>query len=104
MTNLASREEIQLTLDAVRIAPETRSQEMALWRKAELEIRGKSAPPLASPPPPLKLAMRSPVFFVTDRNDEGTPDYSTRFGSRRLDSFELTCGFLGAPANPSTRV
>ncbi len=101
LTNLASREEIQLTLDAVRIAPETRSQEMALWRKPEFEIRGRSVPPLASPPPPLKLAMRSPVFFVTDRNDEGTLDYSTRFGARRLDAFEFTCGFLGAPARNS---
>lgn len=101
MTNLASRDEIQLTLDTVRIAPEKRSQEMALWPKAELEIRGKSAPPLASPAPTFKLAMRSPVFFVTDRNDEATQDYSTRFGSRRLGSFEFTCGFLGAPARNS---
>src|SRR5208282_5829210 len=37
----------------------------------------------------------------TDRNDEGTLDYKTRFGSRRLDPFEYTCGYVGSPARNS---
>ena len=47
------------------------------------------------------MASTSPVFFATDRNDEGTLDYATRFGSRRLDPFEYSCGFLGAPSRHS---
>jgi esterase/lipase superfamily enzyme len=47
------------------------------------------------------MATLSPVFFVTDRNDEGTLDYKTRFGSRRLDPFEYSCAYLGSPARNS---
>ena len=72
---------------------------MSLWSKAETEIH---AQPGGTPGPEEAAAPRkhanSPVLFVTDRNDEKTLDYATRFGSKRLDPFELTCGVLGAPA------
>ncbi len=72
-------------------------RDMMLWRKAEIEAHAKPAP---QPPaaPMAKMAMNSPVFFATDRNDEGGADYANRFGARRLDPAQLTCGFLGAPA------
>jgi esterase/lipase superfamily enzyme len=77
-------------------------KEMELWRKAEVEVHSAPAPALApAPEPARKMATRSPVFFVTDRNDEGTLDYKTRFGARRLDPFETTCGYLGSPARNS---
>ncbi len=101
MTNLASREQVQLALNSIGSAPDVISKEMNLWRKAESEIRAESAPAPASAPPPPNMAMRSQVFFATDRDDEGTLDYTTRFGARRLDPFEFTCGFLGAPARNS---
>ncbi len=41
------------------------------------------------------------MLFATDRDDEGTLDYKTRFGSRRLDVFDYSCGYLGAPARHS---
>ena len=47
------------------------------------------------------MASTSPVYFATDRDDEGTLDYTTRFGSRRLYPLETTCGFLGAPVRHS---
>ncbi len=72
-------------------------RDMMLWRKAEVEAHGQPAPaPPAAPMP--KMAMNSPVFFATDRDDEGGADYANRFGARRLDPAQLTCGFLGAPA------
>ncbi len=70
--------------------------EMDLWRKAEVEVHSAPTQPKAESAP--KMATLSPVFFATDRNDENTLDFSTRFGSRRLDSFEYSCGFLGSPA------
>ncbi len=72
------------------------SQDMALWHKAEMEVHGSAAPAPAEGPAP-KMAMTSPVLFATDRNDEATSDYATRFGARRLNPAEITCGFLGAP-------
>lgn len=71
---------------------------MSLWSKAETEVHSQ----MAGKPEPEAVAPRqpahSPVLFVTDRNDEKTLDYATRFGSKRLDPFELTCGVLGTPA------
>jgi esterase/lipase superfamily enzyme/TRAP-type C4-dicarboxylate transport system substrate-binding protein len=83
-------------------SPAAMGKEMELWRKAEVEVHSTPAP--APPPaaePERKMAMRSPVFFVTDRNDEGTLDYKTRFGARRLDPFEYSCAYLGSPARNS---
>lgn len=74
-------------------------KEMGLWRKAETEVHAAPNPPVIAPPS--NMATRSPVFFATDRDDEGTLDYTTRFGSRRLDPFPFTCGFLGTPARHS---
>ncbi|MGO8739650.1 alpha/beta fold hydrolase [Rhodoblastus sp.] len=72
-------------------------RDMMLWHKAEIEAHGQPAPaPPATPMP--KMAMNSPVFFATDRDDEGGADYANRFGARRLDPAQTTCGFLGAPA------
>ena len=70
---------------------------MSLWSKAETEIHTQPGGAPEAAPAPRKHA-NSPVLFVTDRNDEKTLDYATRFGSKRLDPFELTCGLLGAPA------
>jgi esterase/lipase superfamily enzyme/TRAP-type C4-dicarboxylate transport system substrate-binding protein len=75
---------------------EAMHSEMSLWKKAEVEVH--SAPSQMKPDTAPKMASLSPVFFATDRNDENTLDYTTRFGSRRLDAFEYTCGFLSAPA------
>ena len=75
--------------------------EMRLWKKAEAEVHGPKPPVLPPVLPPPKMATRSPVFFATDRDDEGTRDYTTRFGSRRLHPFQFTCGFLGSPAHHS---
>ena len=78
------------------------SSEMGLWKKAEVEVHGQPATaPAPAPAPASKMSSKSPVFFATDRDDEGTLDYTTRFGSHRLDPFETTCGFLGAPARHS---
>jgi esterase/lipase superfamily enzyme len=84
-------------------SPAVMGKEMELWRKAEVEVHSPPAAPAAppAPEPVRKMAARSPVFFVTDRNDEATLDYKTRFGARRLDPFEFTCGYLGAPARNS---
>ncbi len=73
--------------------------EMTLWQKAEREVHARPSPAyqLAESRPAPKMAAETPVFFVTDRDDEDTLDYATRFGSRRLHPFEYTCGFLGAP-------
>jgi TRAP-type C4-dicarboxylate transport system substrate-binding protein/pimeloyl-ACP methyl ester carboxylesterase len=72
--------------------------EMRLWEKAETEVHRI---PEVAPAPQLHPSrhVSSPVFFVTDRNDEHTLDYATRFGSRRLAPGELTCGDLGAPGH-----
>lgn len=75
------------------------TEETALWGKAEKEVHGQpSAAPAVSAP---KMAMNSPVLFATDRNDEKTAILATRFGARRLDPFEFSCGYLGAPARHS---
>jgi esterase/lipase superfamily enzyme len=72
-------------------------RDMTLWRKAEIEAHSKPAP--EAPPAPMpKMAMNSPVFFATDRDDEGGADYASRFGAKRLDPAQVTCGLLGAPA------
>jgi alpha/beta hydrolase family protein DUF900 len=68
---------------------------MSLWGKAETEVHGQVQPEAVATP---RKHVNSPVLFVTDRYDEHTLDYATRFGSKRLDPFELTCGLLGAPA------
>jgi esterase/lipase superfamily enzyme/TRAP-type C4-dicarboxylate transport system substrate-binding protein len=81
-------------------SPDAMGKEMELWRKAEVEVHSAPAPAPA-PEPARKMATLSPVFFVTDRNDEGTLDYKTRFGSRRLDPFEYSCAYLGSPARNS---
>ncbi len=78
-------------------AEDAMKRDMMLWRKAEIEAHGKPAPPPPAAPMP-KMAMNSPVFFATDRDDEGGADYASRFGARRLDPAQTTCGFLGAPA------
>jgi esterase/lipase superfamily enzyme len=39
-----------------------------------------------------QLRRRPALIFVTDRNDEGGLDWQTRFGSRRLAEWRLTCG------------
>jgi esterase/lipase superfamily enzyme len=75
------------------------TEEMVLWRKAETEVHGQS--PAAPSAPAPKMAMNSPVLFATDRNDEKTANLATRFGARRLDPFEYSCGSLGAPARHS---
>ncbi|WP_298355012.1 alpha/beta hydrolase [Rhodoblastus sp.] len=76
---------------------EAMKRDMMLWRKAGVEAHGRPAPELAAGPMP-KMAMNSPVFFATDRDDEGGADYANRFGARRLDPAPMTCGFLAAPA------
>ncbi|WP_294541162.1 alpha/beta hydrolase [uncultured Rhodoblastus sp.] len=101
-TNVAGKPAMRKEGDS----PAAMGKEMELWRKAEVEVHSPPAPALqnAAPPAPeqaRKMAARSPVFFVTDRNDEATLDYKTRFGARRLDPFEYTCGYLGAPARNS---
>jgi esterase/lipase superfamily enzyme len=74
------------------------TEETALWRKAEIEVHGQTPAPTAAGP---KMARNSPVLFATDRNDEKTGNLATRFGARRLDPFEFSCGYLGAPARHS---
>ncbi|MCI4677651.1 alpha/beta hydrolase [Rhodoblastus acidophilus] len=74
-------------------------RDMAMWRKAEIEVHGMAAPPSKPPAEPApKMKMNSPVFFATDRDDEGGADFVSRFGARRLDPYRMTCGLLGAPA------
>lgn len=81
------------------------TSEMDIWRKAEVEVHGqvpsKPSSPAVTPPARPKMASLSPIFFVTDRNDEGGSDYKTRFGARRLDPFEYSCDYLGSPARHS---
>ena len=72
-------------------------RDMTLWRKAEVEAHAKPAP-MPPPAPMPKMAMNSPVFFATDRDDEGGADYASRFGARRPDPAQTSCGFLAAPA------
>jgi esterase/lipase superfamily enzyme/TRAP-type C4-dicarboxylate transport system substrate-binding protein len=72
--------------------------EIDLWRKAEVEVHGQPKVPEAPHP---KMSSVSPIFFATDRNDEGGTDYKTRFGARRLDPFDYSCGYLGAPKRHS---
>jgi esterase/lipase superfamily enzyme/TRAP-type C4-dicarboxylate transport system substrate-binding protein len=72
------------------------ARDRELWRKAEVEVHGQPAStptPAAGPKPDFD----SPVFFATDRNDEGGADYTARFGARRNDPGEIACGPLGAP-------
>jgi esterase/lipase superfamily enzyme len=71
-------------------------EEMRLWRRAEEEVHATPAPMPAS-----KRDALSPVLFATDRNDEGGPALATRFGARRLEAYEISCGFLGAPKRMS---
>jgi len=74
------------------------NSEIDLWRKAEVEVHGQPTAPEAPHP---KMSSVSPIFFATDRNDEGGTDYKTRFGSRRLDPFDYSCAYLGAPKRHS---
>ncbi len=105
MTNLVSHEQVRLALNSIGSAPDAISREMNLWRKAEAEIRAEDAPAAAPPSePPKKMATLSPVFFATDRNDEETPDYKTRFGSRRLVRSNIPAATLARPrAIPASR-
>jgi TRAP-type C4-dicarboxylate transport system substrate-binding protein/pimeloyl-ACP methyl ester carboxylesterase len=102
VTSLDHSSQIGLAKRAAGDGVKKLENSMGLWSKAETEVhsasRGASEPAAAATP--LKHA-NSPVVFVTDRDDEHTLDYATRFGSKRLDPFELTCGVLGAAA-PST--
>ena len=100
VNQLEKSEQMELAMRSEGDGPAVLAKEMELWRKAEVEVHSKPAPAPA-PEAPRKRTMRSPVFFATDRNDEGTADYATRFGSRRLDPFEFTCGYLGSPAHNS---
>jgi esterase/lipase superfamily enzyme/TRAP-type C4-dicarboxylate transport system substrate-binding protein len=80
------------------------NSEIDLWRKAEVEVHGQANALANAPAPPMphrKMSSVSPVFFATDRNDEGGSDYKTRFGSQRLDPFEYSCAYLGAPKRHS---
>jgi len=70
--------------------------EMKLWRRAEEEVHAKPAPM-----PPSQMATLSPVFFATDRDDEGGAALATQFGSRRTEPVAMSCGFLGAPKRMS---
>jgi esterase/lipase superfamily enzyme len=79
-------------------APELQ-REMKLWRRAEQEVH--AAPEKPPETPASHMAALSPVLFATDRDDEGGPALATRFGSRRLDPFEFSCGDLGAPKRMS---
>jgi esterase/lipase superfamily enzyme len=74
------------------------TEEIALWGKAETEVHAEISAPAAGG---AKMARNSPVLFATDRNDEKTANLATRFGARRLDPFEFSCGYLGAPARHS---
>ena len=100
VNQLEKAQQMELAMRAKGDGPAVMDKEIGLWRKAEVEVHAAPAPPLA-PEAPRKTTLRSPVFFVTDRNDEGTLDYKTRFGSRRLDPFEYSCAYLGAPARNS---
>jgi esterase/lipase superfamily enzyme/TRAP-type C4-dicarboxylate transport system substrate-binding protein len=75
--------------------------EKDIWRKAEVEVHGQAQETPSVAPPRARMATVSPILFVTDRNDEGGADYKTRFGARRLDPFEYSCTYLGAPARHS---
>jgi esterase/lipase superfamily enzyme/TRAP-type C4-dicarboxylate transport system substrate-binding protein len=74
--------------------------EIGLWRKAEVEVHGQPKAAAPAMPHP-KMSALSPVFFATDRNDEGGSDFKTRFGSQRLDPFDYSCAYLGAPKRHS---
>ncbi|MGO9390876.1 TRAP transporter substrate-binding protein DctP [Rhodoblastus sp.] len=102
VNQLAKPQQMQLAMRSEGDGHAVMSKEIDLWRKAEAEVHAKPSPKPAPPAAPVKMmAARSPVLFVTDRNDEGTLDYKTRFGSRRLDPFEYTCGYVGSPARNS---
>ena len=79
--------------------------EMGLWKKAEVEVHGQPARRRPRPAAPRRnMASTSPVFFATDRNDEGTLGLRDAVSARRrLDPFEYTCGFLGARRPPLRR-
>jgi esterase/lipase superfamily enzyme len=82
--------------ETAKDATQAMHAEMTLWKRAEVEVH--STPTPMKPEMAPRMASLSPVFFATDRDDENTLDFTTRFGSRRLDPFEYSCGFLGAPA------
>lgn len=94
-------DQMQLAMRAGGGGAAEMASEKALWRQAEIEVHGQapSSPGSAAPPP--AMATTSPVLFATDRNDENAPELATRFGARRLDPFEFTCGYLGSPARHS---
>ena len=97
MTNLGHSAQIQLAKHAADDGAKALEGRMDLWRKAQVEVASQSAgKPAASPAP--RNRENPPVLFVTDRNDNKTLDYATRFGSRRLEPFGPTCGVLGVPS------
>jgi TRAP-type C4-dicarboxylate transport system substrate-binding protein/pimeloyl-ACP methyl ester carboxylesterase len=102
VTSLDHSSQIGLAKRAAGNGVKKLENSMGLWTKAETEVHSapRGAPEQAAAPTPRQHA-NSPVVFVTDRDDEHTLDYATRFGSKRLDPFELTCGVLGTAA-PST--
>ncbi len=97
-TRLDTERQIGLAMMAAGSNSGALHEEMALWKRAEEEVHAAPAP--AATPVAKSLGL-SPVFFATDRDDERTANLATRFGSRRLDPFEYSCGFLGAPARMS---
>ncbi|WP_374546171.1 alpha/beta hydrolase [Rhodoblastus sp.] len=97
---LDSDAQMQLAMKAGGGGDAAMSREDDLWRKAEAEVHGVAAPAPRAPAGPVRTT-NPPVFFATDRNDEGGSDYKTRFGARRLDPFQYSCAFLGAPARHS---
>jgi esterase/lipase superfamily enzyme/TRAP-type C4-dicarboxylate transport system substrate-binding protein len=103
ITRLDPDRQIDLAMTAAGPESQDLHNEMALWKRAEEEVHSPSrAPPPPAPPPETPKAVAlSPAFFATDRNDEGGPALATRFGSRRLDPFEFSCGYLGAPKRHS---
>ncbi len=95
VTDLDHSSQIQLAKRGAGDGVKKLQNSMSLWDKAETEVHSQAQPEAVATP---RKHVNSPLLFVTDRNDEKTLDYATRFGSKRLDPFELTCGLLGAPA------
>ena len=95
-TQLDSQARTGLAMKAAGPDAAAMQGEMKLWRRAEEEVHATPAPM-----PPSKMATLSPVFFATDRDDEGGPALAMQFGSRRTDAATLSCGFLGAPKRMS---
>ncbi len=102
INHIDERQQFDLAMRAGGGGEGAMQSEMSLGRKAEAMAQSKAAAAAApAAPPPMAAMANSPVFFATDRDDEGTLDYATRFGAHRTDSFDYTCGFLGSPPRHS---